>query len=83
MVFVLLALIFLGVILTLFFKEKENSQNQLEKTQPRVWQVKSIDTMKYSRDLTGQKLNDQTFDQVIETQIKVLQMDCFNWNLSK
>ena len=36
----------------------------------RFFQVQSIDTMKYSRDLARQKLNDLKFDQVIETQIK-------------
>lgn len=36
----------------------------------RIWQVQSIDTMKYSRDLAREKLKDNSFDQVIETQIK-------------
>lgn len=34
------------------------------------WQFQSIDTMKYSRDLARQKLNDLTFDATIETQVK-------------
>lgn len=38
----------------------------------RVWEIKSIDTMKYSRDLTGEKLNDPTFDATIEGQIKAI-----------
>lgn len=36
----------------------------------RFFQVQSIDTMKYSRDLARQKLNENSFDQVIEIQIK-------------
>src|SRR3989338_114376 len=36
----------------------------------RTWEIKSIDTMKYSRDAAGAKLNDPTFDQTIEIQIK-------------
>ncbi|OGK11761.1 hypothetical protein A2768_01955 [Candidatus Roizmanbacteria bacterium RIFCSPHIGHO2_01_FULL_37_16] len=36
----------------------------------RFFQVQSIDTMKYSRDLAREKLNDFKFDQTIETQIK-------------
>jgi hypothetical protein len=34
------------------------------------WQVQSIDTMKYSRDLSREKLRDIEFDQTIEEQIK-------------
>lgn len=38
----------------------------------RTWQIKSIDTMKYSRDLAEEKLNDPLFDQVIDEQIKAI-----------
>ncbi len=34
------------------------------------WEVMSIDTMKYSRDIAREKLNERSFDQVIETQVK-------------
>ncbi len=33
------------------------------------WEVQSIDTMKYSRDLARQKLNDDEFNQAIEEQV--------------
>lgn len=33
------------------------------------WEVQAIDTMKYSRDLARQKLNDDDFNQVIEDQV--------------
>jgi len=36
----------------------------------RFFQVQSIDTMKYSRDLAREKIKDSTFDQTIEIQIK-------------
>lgn len=36
----------------------------------RVWQIKSIDTMKYSRDPSAAKLNDLSFDAVIERHVK-------------
>ncbi len=38
----------------------------------RVWQIKSVDTMKYSRDPSAAKLNDPTFDVVIDTQVKAV-----------
>ena len=36
----------------------------------RFWDFQAIDTMKYSRDLSREKLNDLTFDITIERQIK-------------
>ncbi|MBX4188326.1 MAG: carboxypeptidase-like regulatory domain-containing protein [Candidatus Doudnabacteria bacterium] len=33
------------------------------------WEVQSLDTMKFSRDLAREKLNDPTFDETIEQQI--------------
>ncbi len=37
--------------------------------QPRTWQIKSVDTMKYSRDNSAAKLNDSSFDSTINEQI--------------
>lgn len=34
------------------------------------WHVQSIDTMKYSRDLSREKMNDPDFDKVIDRQVK-------------
>jgi len=34
------------------------------------WEVQSIDTMKYSRDLAREKLNDPGFDAIIDEQVK-------------
>lgn len=36
----------------------------------KFWQVSSIDTMKYSRDLARQKLHDPSFDAVIDLQVR-------------
>lgn len=38
-------------------------------TQKTLWQVQSIDTMKFSRDLARQKQNDKNFEEIIDTQI--------------
>jgi len=68
----LILLILIGG-LVLIFKSKSHSASQgitIPVKQERTWQVKSIDTMKYSRDLTGEKLNDPTFDKTIEIQVK-------------
>lgn len=40
------------------------------KSKFKFWNFQSIDTMKYSRDLSKEKLNDPDFDKVIEMQIK-------------
>ena len=34
------------------------------------WAVQSVDTMKYSRDLTAEKINDSSFDAVIDQQVR-------------
>jgi hypothetical protein len=34
------------------------------------WEVRSIDTMKYSRDLSREKARDQSFDKIIDEQIR-------------
>ncbi|MDP3888564.1 MAG: hypothetical protein Q8Q24_00825, partial [bacterium] len=38
--------------------------------QKHIMEFKSIDTMKYSRDIAREKLNDPSFDKVIDTQVK-------------
>lgn len=35
-----------------------------------LWRFQSIDTMKYSRDLAREKINDSAFNQIIATQVK-------------
>jgi len=36
------------------------------------WNIQSIDTVKYSRDLAREKLNDQDFDKDIDTQVRLI-----------
>lgn len=36
----------------------------------KVWDIQSIDTVKYSRDLAKERMNDQAFDSVIDDQVK-------------
>src|SRR3990167_6868062 len=67
-----LALFFLTFILLKTDKSNKTEKITSPVKQERVWQVKSIDTMKYSRDLSGAKLNDPTFDQIIDKQVKAI-----------
>lgn len=45
-----------------------NPQPQVEMVP--LWEVRSIDTVKYSRDLASEKLEDPSFDEVIDLQVK-------------
>lgn len=38
----------------------------------KFWNMQSIDTVKYSRDMAGQFLNDRSFDTTIEEQVKAI-----------
>lgn len=72
---IILAIVF--VFLALFVLTKQNDQNppstpQSPEPPKRLWQIKSIDTMKYSRDLSLEKLNDPTFDIVINSQVTAI-----------
>ncbi len=40
---------------------------------PKWWKVQSVDTMKYSRDLTAEKLEDASFDVIIDEQVHTSQ----------
>ncbi len=46
--------------------------NAQEESRTTFWEVQSIDTMKYSRDLAREKLNVRSFDAVIDQQIKAI-----------
>lgn len=43
---------------------------KVENKRTHFWQVQSIDTMKYSRDIAREKLGDASFDMIIEGQVK-------------
>ncbi len=53
------------ILLGLLFGFRAKSEQQLTT----LWRFQSIDTMKYSRDLSREKLGDPTFDSVIEKQV--------------
>lgn len=38
----------------------------------RIWPIQAVDTMKYSRDLAREKLNDPSFDAVIDEQVRII-----------
>ena len=69
-------LIFLAIILIAFLVisqwRKNIDEGIILSEQPRVWAVKSVDTMKYSRDLALKKLNDKTFDKTIDLQVRLI-----------
>ncbi len=51
------------VVVILYSKNKTKAPSS-------QWQVRSVDTMKYSRDLAREKLKDEAFNLVIEEQVK-------------
>lgn len=64
------ALIILGIFLLLASIPAINKKSKLATPQPKpVIRIKSIDTMKYSRDIAREKANDPSFDAVIEKQV--------------
>ena len=67
-----LALFFLILILLKSAKQNKNEKIISPVKQGRVWQIKSVDTMKYSRDLSLEKLNNLSFDAVINAQVKAI-----------
>src|SRR3989344_8216148 len=66
--FFILGLLILFVTFFVFPPKKAEIISQKEKKHS--WEVTSIDTMKYSRDVAREKLGDLSFDRVIEEQIK-------------
>src|SRR5437870_2950182 len=67
-VLVIVVLAFILAVVYFGSNKKTNFPIPIKKTQ-RSWTIKSIDTMKYSRDLAQEKLNDPGFDQIINMQI--------------
>ena len=62
---IVLLIIMLGVVLSLLFFEHNSSPGTST-----IWAFQSIDTMKYSRDLSRQEMHDVSFNTVIDTQVK-------------
>lgn len=69
-----LIIILAGIILITIFNNLNTNSNLLIKPQSakRVWLIKSVDTMKYSRDLSLEKLDEPLFNLTIDSQIKVI-----------
>lgn len=68
----MLAIFVLVFVLTMamfFFLQKKTKQPVIRPLAVLKWEIKSIDTMKYSRDLARAKLNDEAFDAVIDKQV--------------
>ncbi len=59
-------LIIFGIGFIMLIQPK--TDNFLQK--PKVLEFRSIDTMKYSRDIAREKLNDSSFDEIIDRQVK-------------
>lgn len=59
---------FLGLIIYSLQKPSEKNIVSPKKVE-RNWQIKSVDTMKFSRDLSQEMLKEQSFDEEIEAQI--------------
>lgn len=60
----------LGVIVTVVCVLLAQHDARSAKTTDSWWNVQSIDTMKYSRDLAREKLNDELFQETIDVQMK-------------
>ena len=67
----LLAVAIIGIFVVGSYLQKKVPA-EFPNEQKRIWEIKSIDTMKYSRDLSGEKLNDPTFDRTIDGQVKAI-----------
>lgn len=62
--FLLIAIFFVGLIFNIV------STPQAAESADTWWEVQSIDTMKYSRDLAREKLKDSSFDSTIESHVR-------------
>lgn len=62
----LIVIVVIASLLMLLFVFRGNSDESVRST---WWKFQSIDTMKYSRDLSREKLNDPTFDRLIKQQV--------------
>lgn len=70
--FALLISLLFAVVVLLVPSNFQNLQNLQSPKPERTWQIKSIDTMKYSRDLSSEKLNTRNFESVIDSQLEAI-----------
>lgn len=69
LVLILVLAVALGVLLSLLSYPKSENRAPNIKTSP-LWPIRSVDTVKYSRDLARENLNNSAFDTVIDKQVK-------------
>lgn len=67
---IFIVIIFFGFIAVLFYDFHGASYVYHSKPEARFWEFQSIDTMKYSRDLSREKSNDEEFGKTIDFQVK-------------
>lgn len=62
--------LYLLILLIIFFYSRfSKTQLVTPKIKDYLWPIRSIDTVKYSRDLSKEKINDSSFDQIIALQV--------------
>lgn len=64
--------ILIGLILMIAFFILHKNNSVLSNKSVLFWKMQSIDTVKYSRDLTRQYANDPSFDTTIDSQMKAI-----------
>lgn len=62
--------IIIFLVFAIYFVLEKSKDIAFESQNARFWEMQSIDTVKYSRDVAGQYLNDPSFDKTIEDQVK-------------
>lgn len=70
LILIIIIIIFFVISLLLLYDTRSRFLEPSDYSRLTFWKIQSIDTMKYSRDLAREKLNDPGFDQVIDDTIK-------------
>jgi hypothetical protein len=68
--YLLIILIFIGALIILIPSSVVEKLSIISPISKHSIKIKSIDTMKYSRDLAREKLKDKSFDSIVERQVK-------------
>lgn len=66
-ILILCGALILSLLIFYYLKTSATFTVKIEKP---IWQIRSIDTVKYSRDLSREKMTDFSFDLVIDQQVK-------------
>ena len=70
--FLVTIFIFVSILGILYLTISDKDISSKLDTKKRSWEIKSIDTVKYSRDLAREKLKDSSFDQTIDDQVRLI-----------